>query len=320
LLNELGLSVEVINYRRARASLRETAILYAKGDLKKILYNLKKKRRIDEAVSKLPLHPRITTQNKRKIPYYDSIVIGSDIVWNIERAKKQNDYTFFGEGLKTDNLVAFSASGGKSESLALIPKKIQFLTNQFSMVSVRDRPTGEMVSSIRAAPMRLPDPTFSINWNSITENPNISNYCLIYANRLTHSQIETIKDFAMRRSLQLIAVGYYQNWCKNLAAPTPTRWISYFKHASFVFTSTFHGSVFATYFSRPFLVFNNPGINEKVQDLLQDSGSEWRLIKRTDQLVKLPNEATGTEDVQYLCSINRDSSNLAKSFLKEALL
>ena len=67
-------------------------------------------------------------------------------------------------------------------------------------------------------------------------------------------------------------------WCDdNFTTLGPFDWISYFSKASYILTSTFHGTLFSLKYKKNFITSNNVSISNKVKTILSKIGLLDRL-------------------------------------------
>ena len=69
---------------------------------------------------------------------------------------------------------------------------------------------------------------------------------------------EFIKKFAKENDLKLIVVGFDYKWCDDQIIVTPRQFLSVMKHAQYVVTSTYHGTVFSTLLKKNLLLYILP--------------------------------------------------------------
>ena len=92
-------------------------------------------------------------------------------------------------------------------------------------------------------------------------------YLLIYSYGLTDKQIKVVKNYAKEKKLKIVVSGHNADWADYNPACSPKEWLSLFKYSNFVFTTTFHGSVFSIIFEKNFLLLGN---NVKAVSLLDE--------------------------------------------------
>lgn len=98
----------------------------------------------------------------------------------------------------------------------------------------------------------------------------------------------------------------------------PTDFVSWIANADYVFTNSFHGTVFSLLFHRPFIssaVKPNGKMNTRVQELLEMVGCSNNILSDEDQQIKIvdiPNYNLVDEEIKKMRSRGR-------SFLNDAL-
>lgn len=176
----------------------------------------------------------------------DLILVGSDQVWNKNHTGGY-DPVYFGEvpaGLKK---VAWAASAGKA---ILSAKEISYAEKNFAAVSVREKNLAESIPGS----CLLPDPTSlltSKEWDSIAGRVK-GDYVLAYP--MLHQQ-EVVEEARLKAkelnlALKVISPGIKlgSGWKQT---SSPDEFVSLFKGAAYVVTSSFHGAVFTLLFERP---------------------------------------------------------------------
>ena len=101
-------------------------------------------------------------------------------------------------------------------------------------------------------------------------------YMIVYAypNRLKEPEIEKLKKFAKDKGLLIYGISGYQSYADERIYDSPLNILQYFKHAKFVVTDTFHGTIFSVINNRPFVTLVRKSVNgsygnqEKLEDLL----------------------------------------------------
>lgn len=272
-------------------------------------------------------------------PSYDLFVCGSDQIWNPAiYPGNQFDPSFFMTFTQAPK-VSYAPSFGISS----IPEKNQTeLTsylNSFKALSVREYEGADIIKSLvhKEAPVVL-DPTLLLTdkeWSTLTSDAKPSEpYMLCYFVTLTQSYIDYIKDIKKATGLKAIWL------CGNRKGPSgfekvmdagPSEFLSLFKHASFVCTNSFHGTVFSVIFGREFVCFSNHYqydsieagsnmLNSRVFTLLDKLGLADRLIP-LDIESSINDVIKGFKPLDYeRVSLGLEEERKASfAFLKEAI-
>ena len=114
--------------------------------------------------------------------------------------------------------------------------------------------------------------------------------------------MQAIQNFARERNKKIITIGGYHSFSDLHFSGTPFEALDYFRHADYVFTDTFHGSIFSIINKRKFVVFVRSSANgrygnsEKLLDLLGR-------LNLTDRCVSDLQTLSATMD----CEINYDA-------------
>ena len=131
------------------------------------------------------------------------------------------------------------------------------------------------------ASTKVLDPTFLTNYESILTPPKLEkSYLLVYNHKeLGDFQKRTIQEIAKVKNLKIVSIGDAWDIAdKNFVSVNPAEWVGYFKYASYVFTNTFHGTIFSLLFKKNFTVFVGEGKRNKVFDLLTPLDLKSRII------------------------------------------
>ena len=255
----------------------------------------------------------------------DTIVIGSDEVWNYLDSKSYLPVKF-GVGIKNAKLLTYAASAGGVTSYKTCPKEIKDGLKNFSALSVRDNNTNAFLQHILGKQAtRVLDPVFlhsipsasSKRIEQLTKQPYILFYHFAALNTKTKAEIST---YAKQHGLLLLGAGEYNSMYDLLSQSlTPFEWAELFKKASIVFTGTFHGVVFSVVNQRPFYVCpNNPTRAEKISSLLDELDLSQQLISAEQfQIKKMMQTSFSYDNTEIRLKTLRNNS---LQFLKNAIL
>lgn len=217
-------------------------------------------------------------------PLYDIYLTGSDQVWNPSYVGY--DTTFMcGFARNTNPRVSFAAS----MAIAKIPD--QFVDyyrkelSQYSAISVREETAIGIVSNLTGKTVSLVcDPTMLLTkkeWLDKFQIIESNKYFIVYILDYTYNPYPYIFDIIekchQRYGGEIIVLsGQISPYMKRNGAVTintasPIDFIRYFAYASFVVTSSFHGTIFSLNFNIPFVsvVDDRIGRDSRVVDLLK---------------------------------------------------
>ena len=217
----------------------------------------------------------------------DTLVIGSDEVFNCFQLNPYVGYSreLFGFNAHANKKITYGASFGNATLEKIVRKgkeeEISQMLQEFNAISVRDNNSYGIVKSLisneKEVAMHL-DPVLMYDFTKENiEDVSERNYIVVYAyrKRLTQDEINVITDFAKRRNKKIISIGGYHAFSDIKFQGNPFKVLSYFKNADYVFTDTFHGTIFSIIFHKRFITFirNSQnleyGNNEKLSDLLE---------------------------------------------------
>jgi hypothetical protein len=318
-LSDNGFQTEIINYKNRIHYINEyKAFFFTKNPIL-LFNNIKKILKFRKDQKKLNLSKFATNNSNINIEKYDTIIIGSDIVWNYEWDFLGKDSIYFGEKIEHKRLIAYAPSCGAA-NINNIPLFVKSGLPKFSEISVRDENTANMVLNVLGRkPPIVADPTLIYDF-PILDTKNVINntgpYLLVYAYSLRKIEIDSALKFAKDNGLKTISIAYSNVWCdENHINVGPFEWLAYFQNAQYVLTSTFHGTIFSIKCKKSFVTSSNEQIYNKVQYLLESTGLMHRLINNTDFTSILK------EEINYATvdSLLAPFISMSKEFLLKAL-
>lgn len=221
---------------------------------------------------------------------FDVVVVGSDCVWNYKPFGY--DDLYFG-GIKAGRIISYAPSFGWVNADESILDQVKAGLRRFDAISVRDENTRKIVHSLlEIDPPMVLDPTLIYDF-SPDEAPGsrmekFKPYLLVYAYPLSQETIQTVKAYAKTNGLKTVATGYRQDWCDvNLMGVGPLEWLTFYRNAHTVLTSTFHGAVFSLKYRRKFFYVVNDKARNRVVSLLETCGMADALYGVAAQDVRL---------------------------------
>lgn len=271
-----------------------------------------------ERKANLRLSPRCYTAKQVNRLRYDVIIVGSDEVWNYQD-KKSTAKVKFGHGLTCRHIIAYAPSVGNSHKDA--PEYVRTGLEKFSAISVRDALTGALVKKLTGkTPVSVLDPTFLYSIPQGKPKRIKKPYILFYYCDGLPKQIkEQIIEYARKTNRAVYGAGEwdfrYDDVTDNL---TPFEWVDLFRNAEYVFTGTFHGTVFSILNRRPFKVYlTNKSRIRKVGSLLAELGIEDRQIN--DGFVFDMSEMKEDIDFEAVDEILTERKKQSLDYLRDAI-
>lgn len=206
---------------------------------------------------------------------YDYFVVGSDQVWNPNFAGFEK---FFMKFASMEKRIAYAASISCPE----IPQdKFQAFidgVNGMKEISVREQAGADLIQQLTGRRVQVvADPTMLVtaeDWRSIARKPSWlkGDEQLLVTYFLGKRPDSVIASIARENGLQIVNMldeRVFEHY-----AIAPEEWLWLIDHARFMYTDSFHGTVFSILFRTPFVV------TERV-----DAGCASKMTSRIDTLL-----------------------------------
>ena len=253
---------------------------YWKSFFMKDEINENKKNLFLDAYSTIP-HTEIITKKNVEEYRFNKIFLGSAIIWDYTIAVFNQDSMFFGEGLNALDINSYAASFGTVKKDLIIPKYVRNNIKRMKNISVRDENSADIVELITGKrPLVVLDPAWIWDFNNDRNiiTPKEDKYILIYGQDFSKGFIDNLIKYAKEKRLKLIGLDCNEDdysWCDKMIKQEnldPLSWIGYFKGASAVATSTFHGLTFSLIFNKKIAFCKTEFIIAKIGHLLKQLG------------------------------------------------
>lgn len=261
----------------------------------------------------------IESKNKNQ---WDVVMVGADEVFSLEGGLTPE---LFGIDYSCPVFAYAACSGPSTINDYLNPRYKEIISNSLmNMIAlgVRDDNTKSIVEALtkKEATLNL-DPVLLYGFqNELTSKDNVqrNNICLYaYTFRWDEKEeIKLVKRFAKKRNCRIDSLGFFHRWCNKNINIGPEDLLKEIQHYSFMFTDTFHGTIFAIITHTPFFVKirnNSP----KLISLLKMLKLENRIITDENPVEKIASTSINFDDVDTLLEEYRKESNC---FLKDSLL
>ena len=215
---------------------------------------------------------------------YDYFITGSDQVWNPTFGRLRDvDLLSFA---KPEQRIAFSASFGISELPEKYKEKTRKELEKFKAISVREDRGKEIVEELtgRTDVEVLVDPTMLLTpeeWDKVSKKPeqlNFDKYILCYfLGELSEQRKKEIERVAKENDCKIINIldkkdPFYETG--------PSEFLYLEKNAFLICTDSFHSSVFAILYNRPFIVFDREDSLVKMNSRLDTLLKKFKLEDR----------------------------------------
>lgn len=212
---------------------------------------------------------------------FNTVVLGSDIVWDYSFEIFNHDPKLFGVGIQADKKVAYAATFGTIKRGSEYPQYVVDGVRSLDLITVRDKNSADIVEDITGTcPEVVLDPTWL--WDFTTDEnivkPQYEDYLIVYGQDFSDEFIQQICSYAKDNSLQIICLDCNDDqydWCDVLIHQsdlTPFEWIGLFRYSSAIATSTFHGLTFSLIFNKKMAFCASDFILAKADNFLKRLG------------------------------------------------
>lgn len=270
-VESLGCDVRLIDYQCDAIAARETTLPLKEArspkDVVKSLMlhgNLQKRQNsfhhfMAENMKLTERYTRATIAKTNDL--FDRFLVGSDIVWGFNITGK--DYTYMLDFVEDAKRYAFSSSvGTKWEKED--EGKIRDYLGRFDDISVRESDAAEWISDLLGKEIKVTcDPTMLWDadfWKKTAgkSTENRKPYVLVYMSDTENVCIHRAIAYGKKHNMPV----YYINFRAPVFGTVDKRptslaeWLDLFIHADTIFSASYHGLLFATYFHKRFFYFN----------------------------------------------------------------
>lgn len=232
-------------------------------------------------------HYRSIEELRSSPPLFDAYCVGSDQVWNTDISGKNRLAYFLDFGGKKTKRFSYASSFGfadwpiqdKAET-----KRIGDLFRSYIGLSTREKTGAEIIRKQFGLDARVVcDPVilhkdYKEITGEIKQRSEVACYFLERSTDLFNS-IRVVSDYL---GIPLRMVSYIKpvKGYKYTYFPDVKRWIQHIGGSKFVVTDSFHGTVFALLYHKPFAVVytRNNGLNSRLEDLLERVGLSDRIF------------------------------------------
>lgn len=209
----------------------------------------------------------------------DTIVVGSDQVWNFDY--NEDDNIYFCEGVPSDKKIySYAASMGMSslgDSQEVLMKEY---LKKFQHISLREDESAAYLKKLGFEAIHVLDPTMVLNKNTwikklcLNSKNNTKKYLLVYVMDFKFKElIDIASPIAKENNLQLyvVAFGNYKDAriSKLYKYCTPEKFLNLMNNAEFIVTNSFHGVAFSINFNKQFLAVGKGKYDLRIQSLLR---------------------------------------------------
>ena len=259
---------------------------------------------------------------KKMINKFDYLIVGSDQVWN-PYIGRFSDFDLANFSFLNCKISSYAASIGVDKLDDTHIEKIKSVLSNYKNISVREVAGKNLLSSIisnKSIEVNI-DPTLLLNeeqWIKVAKKPDIydgSKYILCYfLGKINTNQMNEINRIASEKNCKVINLldkndEYYYT------GPSEFIWLE--ANAEYIFTDSFHSSVFALIFNKSFIIFDRIDDNKKMNSRLETLINMFKLKNRKFE-GKITEENLN-HDYSEAYKILEEERKKSEAFLKKAL-
>ncbi len=224
--------------------------------------------------------------------YYCS---GSDQIWNNYYTGSFDDAFFLNFLEDKDIRISFASSFGKDKFNEKEKRYIKESLSKYSLLTVREKAGKELLDELKIMPNNiLYDPTLLVDfdfWYEFARGKDINEkYILVYQLHGDSDAFDNAMKFAKKKKMKVIRIitMYHQirTGCKNIIVPKIPEFLNLFKNAEYVFTDSFHGTVFSIVYKKKLGVRLPVRFSNRITSLLESINSNYFIIKDLDNWEK----------------------------------
>ena len=242
----------------------------------------------------LNFSPEINVENLESLYNYNILITGSDQVWNSTITGGIDKFYYLDFSVqKGAKRISYAASTEKYNYpfIKSNAKEFSVLMTNFDAISVREHDVAEIIKPLTDKPVHVVlDPTLLLeehDYHNIISPPKDENYILVYHLGWKKELIEIAESMAKEKGLKIIeihaGVKPFLETKRHKQDLEPEAFLGYLKNATYIITTSFHGTAFSIIFKKEFYVFDN-GAAMRQYSLLKSLGIENRLIKKKTEI------------------------------------
>lgn len=247
---------------------------------------------------------------------YSAFLVGSDQLWRTDSV----EHGYYTLEWVPDHIrkIAYSTSIGVKEVPWFQVEKNKRFMNRFDHIALREQSACDLVYKLtgRKVPVVL-DPTLLFTgdqWLGIQQREPLTNgkYIFCYLLGDNPSQREFIKNVKEKTGYKIVALQQLDDYIPSDEgfadeAPYvgPREFLNYIRNAEYVFTDSFHCSVFSILYKKNFFTFNRfaegakQSTNTRIDNLLHITGLEARRMtndKTIEEVVNFKRKFDGVDE------------------------
>lgn len=229
---------------------------------------------------------------------YDCFITGSDQVWNM----RWSDSSYFLDFVSNKKCrISYGASIGSKYISTQLEQQLLKNVSTFNGISVREVSSEKEVSNICHRKVDVVvDPTLLLTreqWDEVCIERKIEQkyvLCYFLGNDIVVRKMA--KKFAREKGFILVTIPHApldympcDRWFGDvpLYGVDPSDFLSLIKYAEYVFTDSFHATVFSNLYQKRFIVFERSGMSDmsnRIEDLCMLFNNQYRFYRTENEL------------------------------------
>lgn len=214
---------------------------------------------------------------EKNFSYLDSLVLGSDQIWNPKLTGGNFDGVYFGDRAKC-NVISYAAS---SRFQSLSREQQNYLSinlSKLKCISVRESSLADLLQPLVNQKVNVVlDPTLLAGrkvFDKISILPKKKEYLLLYQIGQWDELNKLARKIAEKLNLEVIEMSSHPIGPRKglVQTASPNEFVGYFKNATFIVTTSFHGLAFSIMYNKQFYC------------LKMNTDSDLRLLSLLDKL------------------------------------
>ena len=265
---------------------------------------------------------------------YSAFIVGSDQLWRTDSV----EHGYYTLEWVPDNIrkIAYSTSIGVKEVPWFQVKKNQRFMNRFNYMALREQSACDLVYKLTGRKVQVVlDPTLLFTgeqWMGIQQIEPLTSGKYIFCYLLGNNpwQRELIKRVKVETGLKIVALQHLDEYIpsdEGFADETPynvgpREFLNYICNAEYVFTDSFHCSVFSILYKKKFFTFSRfsetakQSTNTRIDNLMSLTGLQQRRINAQTGVNAILNTQSDYAEVDKRLQLQRKSS---MEYLRNAL-
>lgn len=221
-------------------------------------------------------------------PSADTYICGSDQVWNRAITDNRFDKAFFLTFVKSGKKIAYAVSLGETKP-SEVKEELSDLTEGFRFISVREEDMAKELGTYLSRDVStVVDPTLLLreaDYRAFEEPVDLSSekYVLVYNVQNSDISLKTAETIAKKKGLEIIDISPNPfvkiKRSRKKISYGPGEFLTLIKHAEYIVTNSFHGTVFSIIYKKQFFTIPHKKRSGRMVNLLELLDLKSRIVE-----------------------------------------